>query len=246
MIEIENKKIKNLLVLLVGLFIPTVIIFTGFFMMNFDHNKEELKYTNGEKIKLPNPSKDGDVSLEEVLNQRRSVREFKKEALSISEISQLLWAAQGITEKETSFRTAPSAGATYPLEVYIAVKKAEELDPGLYLFLPQENALVKKAEGDLSEKIASAGLNQKAIKDAPVNILFSAFYDRTTKIYGEKGERYVHMEAGHAAQNVYLQGEAIGIGLVVIGAFKEEELREVLNLKEEETPLYIIPAGLKK
>lgn len=200
---------------------------------------EDIVYNKGVHMKLPEPQKENGVSVEKALAERRSVREFSQESVSLQSVSQLLWATQGLTD---SFkRTAPSAGGTYPLEVYVVAQNVEDLSPGVYQFIPESHELASIVEGDVSSLLESAALGQGFVGDAPLNIVISAVYERTAERYGERAERYVHMEAGHAAQNLYLQCESIGLGMVVVGAFNDEETREVLNTPED--PLYIIPIG---
>lgn len=193
-------------------------------------------------IILSQPDTKSQLSIEEAFLKRRSVREYKDEPLTLKEISQILWAAQGITSARGG-RTAPSAGALYPLEVYLAVRKAEDIEPGVYRYLSEGHKLDRILEDDVSGKLAQAALSQMFIKEAPINLIFSGIFSRTTKKYGERGIRYVYMEAGHAAQNVYLQVQSLGLGTVTVGAFDDEEVKQILNLSEDETPLYIIPIG---
>lgn len=191
---------------------------------------------------LPEPRKESNTSIEEALLKRRSIREYKDEALSLEEISQILWSAQGITAPERGGRTAPSAGALYPLEIYLVVRKAENLGPGVYHYLPEGHKIKQVLEKDMSGELAIAGLNQMFIKEAPINIVVSAVFSRTTSKYGERGNQYVYMEAGHASQNIYLEVESLGLGTVAVGAFSDEEVKRILNLQEE-IPLYIMPIG---
>jgi len=197
----------------------------------------------GERIPLPAPRERGQYSLEEVLIKRRSVRSFRNKALTLEELSQLLFAAQGITEKRYGFRTAPSAGALYPLEVYVVVGKVEGIPEGVYHYLPREHALEMVLPGDKREDLFRSALYQEAIKEAPVTIVICAVYERTTRKYGERGIRYVHMEAGHAGQNIYLQAEALDLGTVAIGAFYDEAVARVLDLPRDVVPLYLFPVG---
>ncbi|MFB3886266.1 MAG: SagB/ThcOx family dehydrogenase [Thermodesulfobacteriota bacterium] len=190
------------------------------------------------EIKLPNPREKGSVSIEETLNQRRSVRDYKKGALSLAEISQLLWAASG---KNLHRRTSPSAGATYPLEIYAAVGEVEGLEPGLYYYSYSKQALEKIREQDMRGRLARAALGQRMVERAPISIILAADYERTTGHYGQRGIRYVHMEVGHVGQNISLQANALKLGTVMIGAFDDREIKEILGIKEE--PLYIIPVG---
>ncbi len=196
----------------------------------------------GERIKLPAPDYMGNTSVEEALSKRRSVRFYSGEDLSIEEVSQLLWAAQGITG---TGRTAPSAGALYPLELYLVVGDVEGLDNGVYQYRPVEHELEKAVEGDIRVELSKAavGQNQEHVRDAAVDLVFTAVYERTTGKYGERGIRYVHMEAGHAAQNVYLQAVSLELGTVVIGAFSDDKVKELVNAEEQEEPLYIMPVG---
>ena len=196
-------------------------------------------------IKLPQPCYSSKVSLEESLLKRRSVREYSGEALTLEEVSQLLWAAQGITS-EWGGRTAPSAGALYPLEVYVAVGNVENLNPGVYKYKPERHELVKVRDDDVRTGLAEAALGQVWVKEGAIDIVIAAVYERTTKKYGDRGVRYVHMEAGHAAQNIYLQAAAFSLGMVTVGAFHDDRVKEIITMPEGEVPLYIIPVGRTK
>ncbi|MEM2925454.1 MAG: SagB/ThcOx family dehydrogenase [Methanocellales archaeon] len=204
--------------------------------------KEKHRIELGGMVNLPPPRYDGPISLEAALLRRRSIRTYSGGDLKLEEISQLLWAAQGITSP-LGFRTAPSAGALYPLELYLAAGDVEDIDKGVYKYISKEHALIKIREGDVRIELASAAVNQRCVFEAAVDIVFTAVYERTTMKYGERGRRYVHLEAGHAAQNVYLQAVSLNLGAVVIGAFLDEEVKKILNIQEE--PLYIIPIGRK-
>jgi len=193
-------------------------------------------------VKLPEPRHDSGVSIEETLLKRGSVRDYAGEPLTLGEVSQLLWAAQGATDAE-GFQTAPSAGATYPLETYVVVGDVGNLTEGVYRYISAGHKLVKTLEGDRRSQLAGAALWASSVKKGAVSIVFTAIYERTTQQYGDRGIRYVHMEAGHAAQNVYLQAVALGLGTVVIGAFRDDQVSEVLKLSQNEQPLYIMPVG---
>jgi len=166
--------------------------------------------------------------------------------LKLEQVSQLMWCAQGITDRRGMLRAVPSAGATYPLEAYVVVKDGgvEGLGAGVYRYEPEDHSLELVREGDLSEELASACLGQRWVKEAPVNIVITAVYARTTRRYGTRGERYVHIEVGHVGQNVYLQATAMGLGTVAIGAFYDDEVREVLGVPKDEVPLYVMPVGI--
>lgn len=193
-------------------------------------------------VQLPAPRHDGKVSLETALLRRRSVRRWKPEVLQLEEISQLLWAAQGITDGR-GLRTAPSAGALYPLEIYLVAGRVERLQAGIYHYRMHPNTIVAKTIGDVRNNLCRAALLQQAVATAPVTIAVCAIYRRETAKYGERGIRYADMEAGHAAQNIALQAVALDLASVVIGAFRDQEIHRLLELDRNETPLYLIPVG---
>ena len=194
------------------------------------------------RIKLPKPKYDSDVSLEESLAKRRSVRNYTGEQLTLEEVSQLLWAAQGTTS-DAGGRTAPSAGALYPLEVYVVVGDVQDMAIGIYLYKPKKHEVVMTADKDVRHKLADAALGQSCVKNAAIDLVFTAVYQRTTLKYGDRGIKYVHMEIGHAAANVCLQATAMNLGAATIGAFNDQEVSKILNLPKDEEPLYIIPVG---
>jgi len=203
-------------------------------------NGQNKNIGKGEIIILPESRLKSDISLEEALKSRRSKRQFQAKDLKLEDISQILWAAQGITETGTGFRTAPSAGALYPLELFVV--KSD----GLFHYIPEGHKLEKLGSSDLRTELMKASLLQKSISEAPVNIIITAIYERTTVKYGSRGIRYVHIEAGHVCQNILLQATALELGAVPIGAFYDDNVQKVLNLSEEYIPLYIIPVGYIK
>lgn len=192
-------------------------------------------------IELPQPKWEGDVAVEAALRNRRSVRTFKPEPLTLAEVSQLLWAAQGV--RVADFRTAPSAGALYPLEVHVAAGNVEGLDAGVYRYDSSAHGLSEVVRGDVRGSLAGAAWRQRWVGEGAIALVISAVYERTTKKYGERGIRYVHMEAGHAAQNVYLQAQALGLRTVIVGAFRDNRVKKVLRLRDDEQPLSIMPVG---
>lgn len=196
-------------------------------------------------IRLPEPRRQSNVSVESALQNRRSVREYRDEPLTLAEVSQLLWAAQGITGPEDK-RTAPSAGALYPLEVYLVAGRVNDLASGIYHYRPQQHELVRVVEGDKRIKLASAALDQDCVRNGAVTVVLTAVYERTMKKYGQRGVMYVQMEAGHAAENVYLQAVALNLGTVAVGAFEDEPVKKLLNLPAEQQPLYLLPVGRPK
>ena len=195
-----------------------------------------------DSIALPEPNRGGDVSVEEALSERRSVRVYAGVPLALDDAGQILWAAQGVTD-DRGYRTAPSAGGLYPLEVYLVAGSVTGLEAGVYHYRPGEHLLVRVGAGDRRAALQAAAVNQTPVGDAPATIIIAAVPERTTAKYGERGMRYVYMEAGHASENIYLQAEALDLGTVAIGAFDENEVREVLALSEEAVPLYLMPVG---
>lgn len=194
------------------------------------------------EIKLPEPLTDSTFSLEKSLALRRSIRTFSQNRLSLGNISQLLWAAQGITHL-SGYRTAPSAGALYPLELYLVVGMVDKVYPGIYHYQPHQHQLTLVKEGEFRDQLTNAALGQRPILRAPAVIVITAIYERTTGKYGQRGIRYVHLDAGHAAQNICLQATALGLGTVPIGAFHDDQVVITLHLKKDQVPLYILPIG---
>ncbi|HDM22576.1 MAG TPA: SagB/ThcOx family dehydrogenase [Methanomicrobia archaeon] len=189
-------------------------------------------------IRLPEPHLDAEIG--EVLYKRRSVRRFSKKPLSVEEVSDILWAAMG---KSQFRRTYPSAGAKYPLELYLVIGDVEGIDTGFYYYNWIEHSLEFIDKEDLREKLCNASLNQRFISETPLDIVIAADFERTISFYGERGRRYVYIEAGHVGQNIYLACEALNLGTVAVGAFNDEEVKEVLNILLD--PIYIMPVGHK-
>ena len=205
---------------------------------------KEGEFDRGPEFKLPSPSQRGAMSLEESIARRRSVRRYKGEPLSLSQLSQVLWAAQGITNGG-GLRAAPSAGATYPLEVYVFVGGGgvEGLEEGIYHYNIESHSLNLHKGGDLRQQLSFAALGQEFILQASVDIVICAVYERTAWRYGRRTERYVHMEAGHVGENIHLQAVALGLAAVMVGAFSDDDVSRVMGLEREVRPLYIIPLG---
>ena len=190
-------------------------------------------------ISLPKPRLDGTVSLEKTLQERRSVRSYKDEPLTLAEVSQILWAAQGITESQRGLRTAPSARAQYFIEVYLVTGKVSDLPPGLYKYQPKGHELLKVAEGDKKADLHKAA-GQASIQKAPVALLICGLSDKAAG-----NPTFMYLEAGHVSQNIYLQGVSLGLGTVAMAGFKPEEVKKALSLPEKEVPIYIMPLGKK-
>lgn len=195
-------------------------------------------------IRLPQPVYDGETSLEKAIGERRSLRHYRNAPISPAQLSQLLWAAQGLTGSG-SRRTTPSAGALYPLDIYAVVGNVSGLPAGIYSYDPRLHELRRIAAGDARAELSGAALGQAPVRNGAAVLVISAVYERTTVKYGERGVRYVHMESGHAAQNIHLQAEALGLGTVVIGAFDDDGVRRVLRMSDREHPLCLMPVGKK-
>lgn len=190
------------------------------------------------RMKLPAAKRTGPVSLEEALARRRSMRDFAETTLSDAELSQLLWAAQGITQRSLGLRTAPSAGALYPLEVLLST------GAGVYRYEPETHQLHQLISTDVRNALFKAALRQESLRDAPAVFAIVGVYERTAKKYNPtRAKRYVHLEAGHAAQNLLLQAVAMDLAAVPIGAFEDAEVKRVLALPRAHQPLYLVPVG---
>jgi len=182
------------------------------------------------------------MSVEEALSQRRSVREYTPDPVEMEQVAQLLWSAYGITSQD-GFRTAPSALSLYPLEISLVAAKVSSLAPGFYRFHPGTHSLQLAVEGDLREELFSTTFNQSSVRHAAAVVVFSAVYERARVKLGDDARDYVHMDLGHSAENLHLQATALGLGTVVIAAFRRIEAARVLALPEDETPLYLMPVG---
>ena len=200
---------------------------------------------------LPSPNAEGSFSVEKAMANRRSRRAYQDREITSEQLSQILWAAYGITEPRTDraflrggLRTAPSAGGLYPFDIYIVAGKVKGIEPGVYRYISEEHKIVQTINKDLRSELCAAALGQDMIKEAPVVLVYSAIFSRMTGKYGDRGrERYVCIDLGHSAQNVYLQVEALRLGTCAIGAFVDQRVSQVLALSEEEEPLYIMPIG---
>lgn len=193
-------------------------------------------------VELPRPVLDGAVSLERALRQRRSVREYAGTGVTRAEVAQLLWAAQGLSGSD-GMRTAPSAGALYPLEVYLVAGDVEALPGGVHRYDPEGHTLELLAEGDARPRLSAAALGQDCVRTGAAVIVLVSVPSRTTPKYGARGKRYVYMEAGHVAQNICLEATALGLGTVTVGAFDDEAVARALGLRSGEQPLYLLPVG---
>ena len=205
------------------------------------------RYPDAQKIVLPTDW-DKDASLHEVLQGRRSNRRYGDTGLNLEELAMLLWSSQGITGRAGSFfyRSAPSAGALYPIETYLAVNNVDTVDPGIYHFQVTEFCLEKLASGFQGEKIAEAALGQNFLAEAGVVFVWSTVLRRNFTKYGHRGLRYVLMDVGHICQNMLLAAEALDLAACPVAAFYDDELNRLLDLDgEEESVIYLASVGAK-
>lgn len=191
-------------------------------------------------IELPAPRIEGSHNLNQLLQQRRSRRNFGSGPITLAQLSQLLWSAQGITD-ESGLRTAPSAGALYPLEIYVIAGQVRDLDTGLYHYRVKTHSLTQIDKGDLRQSLTLAALDQTMIEEAAAIIVITGDYARTQRKYGSRAGRYVHIEVGHVAQNIYLQATALKLATVIVGAFEDHKVHQILQLDESLTPLALLP-----
>ena len=200
---------------------------------------------------LPSPKTDGSVSVEKALANRRSQRRFQNREITAEQLSQILWAAYGVTDPRPNYpfmrgglRTAPSAGALYPFEIYVAIGKVKDVETGVYRYDSQAHKIIRTIEKDMRDELCAAALEQAMVREAPVTVIYSAIFSRMTSKYGDRGrERYVCIDLGHSAQNIYLQTEALHLGTCAIGAFVDSKISQALQLPENEEPLFLMPVG---
>jgi SagB-type dehydrogenase family enzyme len=199
-------------------------------------------------IPLPPPSLEGGPSLWKALQERRSIRDYRPDPLPRKDLSTLLWATQGITEKAFVpwYRTSPSAGALHPIDTYLVVNRVEGLHPGIYFFDVVEFSLALKQAGDFSRPIAQAALNQDLAADAAVVFVWVAVIQRSRQKYRQRAYRYIYLDCGHIAQNLYLAAEALNLGCCGIAAFFDDEVNDLVGVDgQEETVVYLATIGKK-
>ena len=232
----------------------TILLLTSWILLPASASSGELSLEHKAiaTIELPSPVLDSEFSIEQVLQERRSIREYTADPVTLEEVSQLLWAAYGITYTREGlpafmrggFKTAPSAGARYPLEIYLVAGSVKGLPPGVYWYVPEGHVIHRLADGDVRIDLQAACLRQRSAGEAPISIVWSAVYERCTEKYGERGRnRYVCMDLGHSAQNVYLQCGSLGLGTSAMGAFTDDSLKRLIGMTEEEVPLFVMPVG---
>lgn len=199
-------------------------------------------------MRLPEPHRDGKVSLERAIKARRTIRSFTSRQLTLEQLSQLLWAAYGITDDRGFRRSAASGGALYPVDIYVVAGEegVAGLEAGLYHYEPRDHRVSLVLEGDLREDVARASLGQMWMARPPLSIVITAEYARITTRYGDRGVRYALIEVGHIGQNIFLQAEALGLGAGIVGAFHDGEVTGALGIPSAHEPLLIMPVGYKK
>jgi SagB-type dehydrogenase family enzyme len=199
-----------------------------------------------EAIKLPPPATTGGMPLAEALQIRRTVRHFAIRCLDLAQLSQLLWEADGVSGSQ-GHRTSPSAGATYPVDLYLVVgeRGVTSLQAGIYHYEVTPHALMPVARGNFHPLVARACLSQAWMAGAPVMVVITGEYRRCTARYGERGIRYTHMEAGNVSQNLFLAAESLDLGAGIVGAFEDQALAQVLKLPPAHEPLLVMPVGYR-
>lgn len=197
-------------------------------------------------INLPAASLQGGLTVPQAIQHRRTIRRFAARPLTLEQVAQLLWAAYGITDPR-GLRAAPSAGALYPLDVYLVVgeRQVAGLASGVYHYYPDKHALLSRQSGELRQAVGRASLHQMWLAEAPVLLVITAEYRRCQAKYGSRGVRYTFMEVGHVGQNIFLQAEAMGLGAGIIGAFDDAAISRILNLPAAHEPLLLMPVGYK-
>jgi SagB-type dehydrogenase family enzyme len=223
-----------------------------FFLMPFFSLRKSMAGTadgtNGRRerqMNLPKPRLTGDVSVEQAIKHRRTIRSYLSKSLTLEQLSQIFWAAQGITEDRGYKRSAPSGGALYPMDIYAIVgdNGVQGLKAGIYHYDPHNHSAVLIVEGDFRKDVARTALSQMWMASAPLNLVITSEYRRITRKYGARGERYAMIEAGHIGQNIFLQAEALGLRAGIVGAFHDDDIIRVMNIARSHEPLIILPVG---
>lgn len=196
-------------------------------------------------MKLPLPTWQGSVPVEQAIRQRRTIRSFTSRALNVNQLSQLLWSASGITEENGYKRAAPSAGALYPMDVYVVVGRSSvpPIEAGIYHYEPGEHQLSEVLQGDVRSSVAKACLSQMWMAKAPITMVITAEYRRVTVKYGKRGIKYALIEAGHMGQNIFLQAQALGLEAGIVGAFHDAELIDAIAIPAAHEPILLMPVG---
>lgn len=200
-------------------------------------------------VNLPKPNLTSRMSLEAALKARRSRRDFTADDLNLKQVGQMLWAGQGVTA-DWGGRAAPSAKSAYPLTLYLVAYKVVDLAPGVYQYLPGEREALHQIQlikpGDVHEALGEA-IGQNAAKNPPAIIIIAGDMEIMAKAFDSvRRDNNVYLEAGHAAQNLYLQAESLGLGMVTMAGFDGNKVRGILSIPEKDTIIYAIPFGIPK
>jgi SagB-type dehydrogenase family enzyme len=231
----RSKLLSSAVKIAVVFTIVTMLCQTG--MVLTSSQAQEQKTATG-VIDLPQPVTDGSISIEKALSERRSVRSYSDKPLSLTDVSQILWAAQGITEPKRGLRTAPSAQASYLMKIYLLAGKVTDISMGMYQYQPLGHRLVKIADGDIKTTLYNAA-PQKPINNAPAAIVITGLSKKA------KNPFWIYLEAGHIAQNICLESVSRNIGTLTMAGFNPEEVKKALKLPDDEQPVYIMPIGRK-
>ena len=215
-----------------SLFITVLFVLATICLAKYNPRRQPVKI-----VQLPQPLSTGEISFERILAKRRSVRSFTSQPLDFMQIGQLAWAGQGITDEQTGFRTAPSAGAIYPIELYIATEN------GVFVYKPKAHSLQQISDQDIRDRLAAAALDQQAVAQAACDIIIAGSVKKLAAKYGGRAKRFMLLESGHIAQNIQLQAVSLGLGSVPIGAFDISSVRKVCQIPMSLEPVYIIPVG---
>ncbi len=228
------------------LFLVIIILFFANFWLSSHKISDPRIKEKSSVIKLPKPDYSKGVSVEEAIMSRRSVREFSNKPLKVEQLSELLFASYGITGKEIHqmLRSAPSAGTLYPFDIFVVINNVKEIQPGIYLYDAFTHSIKSIKKGNFGKRISEAALGQEFLESAAVVFVLSAVPDRMTNRYGERGWRYIYMEAGHISQNIYLEAVSLKLGSVSVGAFIDEEIDGLFGFDGiKEKVLYLHAVG---
>ena len=241
-----KSKVVLIAIILLSIFLAAYIVYSVFMQpVEVEYQSREILLT----VDLPQAEISSNMSVDEAIQNRRSVRCFSTTSLTLQDVSQLLWAAQGITDSERNFRATPSAGHVFPMEVYLVAGNGsvQGLEAGIYHYNPFNNTLEKIVDGDQRYNLSQAAHQQEWVYEAPISLVITGDYLKMEDKYpeGNISTRFVDMEAGHIGENIYLEAVSRGLGTVAIGSFYDNQMINLLKLPSNETPLYIYPVGYK-
>ena len=186
------------------------------------------------------------MPVEEAIRRRRSIREYLRKPMTLDKLSQILWAAQGITDSQSGHRAAPSPGAKYTLELYVFAREGgvTELPAGLYHYEPASHSITRVKTGDYSAALQLAAKDQEQVGTAAAVVAITGIFERAMMKYGERGIQYALQESGSAGENIYIEATAVGLGTVMMGSFDEDEVGRLVGVEKGEKPLLLMPLGV--